>query len=285
VSNELPFFKFFPSDWLSDEKLRLCSRAARGTWQDLLCLMWKASRRGYLELGQGVPLSCDQLARVVGCKSKEIAQDLSELEAAGVFSREPETGVIYSRRLVRDAKHREVSSLGGSVTSEAKAQAVRLNGTKGGRPKLPQNNLTENLSETKPEEPKQPNPQKVRGSEGQNTDNTNTPIPPSGFVLELGPTDLEIYEAYPRKQKRADALKAIRKAVAFGHPPSLLLERSQAYFTAVQKWGTNDRTFVPHPATWFNSESFLDDPQTWLPKSNAVSYQRDSHASDHSKGF
>lgn len=292
MSNELPFFKFFPSDWLSDEKLRLCSRAARGTWQDLLCLMWKSSRRGYLELSQGVPISCDQLARVVGCKSKEISQDLCELEAAGVFSCEEETGVIYSRRLVRDSKHREISSLGGSVVSEAKAQAVRLNGTKGGRPKLTQNNLTGNLSETKAEEPKEPNPQKVRGSEGQSSDKDITLVVAApAFAGLAGIDDVPPVLTFPCAGTVAtwvlsDGLLSQIKSV---YPSLDVMAQCSLALAKVTSGAVPKKTAKGMPKFLFN---WMDRATNSAPSrggfqanGGAVPWQRDSHASDHSKGF
>lgn len=170
--DKLPFIRFYPADWLSDEKLRVCSRAARGTWMDLLCLMWKSARRGYLEDAQGRPLTSPQLARVIGCNVQQIKKDIAELEAAGVFSREHHTGVIYSRRLLREIEHVETSGRGGAATSELKATAARANGAKGGRPTKPNENPSKN--------PREPNPQKDEISDVQKI--RSDTIPPSGPV-------------------------------------------------------------------------------------------------------
>jgi hypothetical protein len=111
--SRLPFIKFFPNDWLADERLRLCCLAARGLWLDMLCLMHKRDhRRGYLEHPDGSPLSVGQLARAVGAEPGEVAPLLAELEAAGVFSRDA-AGVIHSRRIVRDELFRSECSEAG----------------------------------------------------------------------------------------------------------------------------------------------------------------------------
>ena len=102
MSARLPFLKFFPSDWLADQSLRMCGAAARGAWMDMLCVMWKAERKGYLETSQGVPVSIEQLARIIGESPDEVTRIVSELESAGVFSREDGSGVIFSRRIVKD---------------------------------------------------------------------------------------------------------------------------------------------------------------------------------------
>jgi hypothetical protein len=100
--------------------VRSCSLAARGLWTDMLCLMFESPRRGYLQQANGTPLSSSQIARMTGCDTDEAAHLLQELEDAGVFSR-TEHGVIYSRRIARDERQREVN---------------RENGKRGGNPKL-----------------------------------------------------------------------------------------------------------------------------------------------------
>jgi len=72
----------------------------------------------------------------------------------------------------------------------------------------------------------------------------------------------EIYAAYPRKEAKQDAIKAITKALAI-HPAIKLLTATKAYAAAVAAWIPDDRKYVPHPATWFNRGSYEDDPATW----------------------
>jgi DNA-binding transcriptional MocR family regulator len=69
----------------------------------------------------------------------------------------------------------------------------------------------------------------------------------------------EIYEAYPRKAKKPEAIDSIQKAMK-KNQPDFLLERVTAYAKAIH-W--QERRFIPHPATWFNSEQFNDDPEEW----------------------
>jgi hypothetical protein len=200
--NDLPFFKFYPADWMSDEKLRLCSRSARGLWLDMLCLMWKAERRGFLEMSRGNPLTPEQMARVVGCTPKEIARDLAELKGAGVYSIEDGTGVIFSRRIIREEQHRETSSKGGSTKTELKSEAARRNGANGGR----RNNPTETQPEPNrnpSEHPTKPKPQRFRGSEVQNKETSSLPAAP-------GAGDAESPVATPRPRNvLLDALATV----------------------------------------------------------------------------
>jgi hypothetical protein len=114
-----PWMKFFPSDWRSDQALRVCSLAARGLWIEMLCVMHTATPYGHL-LINGSPVSDTQLAMLAGTSSNQITALVGELELAGVFSRTSK-GVIYSRRMTRDEK---------------KAVLARKNGKAGGNPNL-----------------------------------------------------------------------------------------------------------------------------------------------------
>lgn len=90
--------------------------AARGLWHEMLCIMHECQPYGYLTIS-GAAMSPQQLARLVGEGVKDVSAWLSELEAAGVFSRDPE-GRIFSRRMVKDEHLRcvraEAGRLGGN---------------------------------------------------------------------------------------------------------------------------------------------------------------------------
>ncbi len=111
--------KFYPQDWRADERLRNCSLAARGLWMELLALMHRSERYGYLLINGKSPTD-RQLSVQVGTSQSELSLLLAELEAEAVFSRD-RNGTIYSRRMIRD---------------ERKAKTARENGKNGGNPKL-----------------------------------------------------------------------------------------------------------------------------------------------------
>ena len=111
------------------------------------------------------------------------------------------------------------------------------------------------------------------------TDNNRSAPPPVHTPEEA------IYLAYTRRQGRADALKAIAKALAAGQSAERLLERSAAFAAATALWPESDHAFIPHPATWFNRGSYDDDPETWVrhrPTNNRVGNMT---AQDHANGF
>lgn len=114
-----PWFKFYPSDWRGDAKLRMCSIAARGLWAEMLCVMHEAEPYGHM-LIEGKPVVNRQIAALAGISMAECGKLMCELESAGVYSR-TEDKIIYSRRMVRDRQ---------------KADKDRENGKGGGNPKI-----------------------------------------------------------------------------------------------------------------------------------------------------
>ena len=100
------------------------------------------------------------------------------------------------------------------------------------------------------------------------------------------PTPVEvIYAAYPRKSAKADALKAIAKAIDKSSHAAVL-QGTQAYAAAVALWPEDERQYVPHPATWFNRGSYEDDPATWIRNAAPGNNRFGSVTStDHAKGF
>jgi len=101
---KLPWLKFYPSDWLSDEALRGCTPAARGLWVDMICLMAKSKRHGYLLAGDK-PMTAEHLARAFGQSIEITSGLLIELAQAGVYSMDGDT--IFSRRMSKEERSRK----------------------------------------------------------------------------------------------------------------------------------------------------------------------------------
>lgn len=91
--NKRPWFKFYPRDWLSDEKVRSVSFRARGVYMEILCLMWK-SRTCKL------PYDLKRLSRMVGMPQDEFIKIWDELmhPTARIFS--VKKGKVQSDRLL-----------------------------------------------------------------------------------------------------------------------------------------------------------------------------------------
>lgn len=100
VPTKPPAFQWYPGDFRRDTALAACSFEARALWREMLDLMHDGTPRGHLTAG-GVPITPDELARIVGVPTPKARRWLGELEDRRVFSRTA-AGVIYSRRMVRD---------------------------------------------------------------------------------------------------------------------------------------------------------------------------------------
>lgn len=118
---------------------------------------------------------------------------------------------------------------------------------------------------------------KNRIEETTNGDSSAAPMvsEPDESSDELTPTE-EIYQAYPRKEAKGAALKAIEGAVkkitargspkpdgwnGAAWPPADPLEflRNRVESYAVACHG-KDKKYIPHPATWFNEGRYLNTP-------------------------
>lgn len=101
---------------------------------------------------------------------------------------------------------------------------------------------------------------------------TSTPKPPSKGAPARGSrqpskeeieTASEIYEAYPKKVGRKNAISAIVKAIR-AHDPREVLKATQAFSRATEQWPQSERRFIKHPQGWFNGEHFFDDQSLWV---------------------
>ena len=119
--NKMPWFKFFPNDWLSDKNLKRCSHAAKGVWMDMLCLMFDCDERGVLATA-GIAWSDDDVACAIGGDKSDTLLRIMELLDKGVAKRNA-NGAILSARVVRDERLRVARSrsgaLGGKSTYES----------------------------------------------------------------------------------------------------------------------------------------------------------------------
>lgn len=77
-----------------------------------------------------------------------------------------------------------------------------------------------------------------------------------------------IYELYPRKVGRLKALQAIMSAIKRLEASPLPLEEAvgkiaEATALFAKSTAGSRGQLTPHPSTWFNRESYLDDPKEW----------------------
>lgn len=102
----MPYFQFYPADWLTDTSLRLCSAETRGVWIDLLCFMSLANERGFL-IVNGQILDENGIRKLSGMSPKKFKKVLNELTLFGILKKD-ENGRYFSKRMVGDERLRQV---------------------------------------------------------------------------------------------------------------------------------------------------------------------------------
>lgn len=115
---KLPYITFYTGDWLKDQ-IAGCSLAAQGLWLRLMIVAHDADHYGYLAI-EGVAIPPERLARMCAATLEQYTTLLAELDSAHVPSWTPE-GVMYSRRMVKDARER-----GANAKRQAKFKASKV---------------------------------------------------------------------------------------------------------------------------------------------------------------
>ena len=125
---------------------------------------------------------------------------------------------------------------------------------------------TENNKTPLPEPLPEPVPEKKQA--------TTSTIAPLGAVATVHP-DLEIYNAYPRKEGKGAAMTEINRAVARlakGEAPHAAMTKLEAQRYLMRRvleyarspvGSQSDKTKIPHPATWFHQKRYDDDQANW----------------------
>ena len=228
--SKLPSFQFYPGDWRKDPNLSRCSKAAKGVWLDMLCLMFECEDRGVLASG-GRPWSDSDIAVAVGGDISEVLSCINELIEKGVASRN-NAGCVYSRRLVRDEEQRKNhvkrQSKYRKSAGDAKSDAEV---TRMSQPSSSSSSSSKKKTKT--------------------CASFEAPVPFEDF-----------YTLYPKKKARADALKAwesLWKSSVLEE--SLWKERVRPALVAQMAsddWLKDGGAYVPLPATWLRGRRWED---------------------------
>ncbi len=116
---KLPYFPFFPGDWLSDPKLKSCSFRAKGVWADLIAISFYLPVPGVFRT-ENERLTDENITDMLTGKTREKNLGFKELVEKKILKR-MEDKTYYCKRLY------EICRL-----SEIRRQA----GKKGGNPSL-----------------------------------------------------------------------------------------------------------------------------------------------------
>lgn len=110
--SKLPAIQFYPGDWRKDLGVQSLTYHDRGVWWEMLLLMHEGERRGMLMLN-GMAMPIESIAQLLGLDKQTATKTVGRLLTSGVASRDDETGAIYSRRMVKDEKLRQIRTESG----------------------------------------------------------------------------------------------------------------------------------------------------------------------------
>lgn len=163
--------------------------------------------------------------------------------------------------------------IGGAAKTEAKTQASRTNGNRGGRPKTQAGTQGETeaspQAETQPE-PKE-NPTERKGREGKEMEKERESVRED--VIDLLSSQAEqIVNAFPRRERIAEALVIVRKQLASGEDFAVMLAgtKAAADMLATAPSGAANK-YAPSALKFFEGKRWLDDPATLIrPAANGA---------------
>lgn len=246
-----PWLKWFPRDWRSESRLRMCSLSARGLWIELIGYMHEAEPYGHL-LIDGKRPTLEEIACLVGRPVKEVEKAFGELVGKHVC--ECIDGTVISRRMVRD---------------KAKFEQDVANGKGGGNPQLRE---ADNGGVNPPDKAHIPEAR----SQNPERKYLGASRPPND--------DFErFWKAYPGRGKsrnpKAPAAKKFQQLQASGVPIEAIIGGAQRYADAMRDTKKIGTEYVAQAVTWLNQSGWEDYPS---PMQQAIAafgyYARDGSA-------
>jgi hypothetical protein len=240
---KLPGFMFYPGDWQKDPSLRRCSKAAKGVWMDMLCLLFECPDRGVFVDAGGRPWGDEEIAAAIGGDIASNLECIAELLAKGVAQRNAR-GAIFSRRLVRDEQERQAAKERKRRQRSGVSSAVHHSGRE---PQI----------ETQP---------------GLFSNNDVFGSEVIELIAHLHPANEHL------KDKPAPHLQrvAIADAIARDGQEAVLVG-TRHLATAVAQWDPADLRFVPNPVKFYQEAGYLKRPEVWQRTGKRVQSEKCAH--------
>lgn len=244
MGRKLTYIQFYPNDWLGDLELQGCSASTQGIWINLICLMHRSNRYGYLVIKGRAP-STKEIANLLRKRKGMVDKAIKELLEAEVC-RITSDGILYSQRMIEDEEKRRVKSMAGS-----KGAAVRYG--RSGDPAI-----ADPITPPMPQNPIIP--------ESQN------PIPPRSQKRSTGPRKATLEErfdsfwsVYPRKVGKKAALREWIRITPSVDLTKTMIEAVEKW-KASKDWTKDDGQYIPHPRTWLHQGRWDDEPTERIRK-------------------
>lgn len=131
-----PYLPLYVQDYLTDEKLSLCSWSSQGVYIKLLCLLHKSDPYGVILLKQNEKQNIDtalnfakKISKLLPIESESLYNALTELIDEGCLIVEDDK--LYQKRMVRDnlisIKRAESGKIGGNRTQKNAKAKIEAN--------------------------------------------------------------------------------------------------------------------------------------------------------------
>lgn len=251
MSDKLPAFQFYTGDWRKDPNLSRCTKAEKGVWIDMLCLMHECEDRGILISGN-VPWTDNDISVAIGGDISENLACISGLLRKGVLHRSEKTGALFCKRMIRDEQKRKLCSEagkrgGGNPTFKGQTKGV----TKGRHKGISKQNANPSSS----------------SSSSSFSSKKNTPPTPSRGSGGVSERFEEFWKAYPKKRSRGLAEKSWAKIKPSEQLHNAIMQSLERAKTS-EDWTKDNGKFIPHPASWLTAKGWEDEYETAQPPPN-----------------
>jgi len=237
---KLPAFMFYPGDWQKDPCLRRCSKAAKGVWMDMLCLLFECPVRGVFVDASGKPWSDAEIAEAIGGDIGANLGYIAELVSKGVAQRDTR-GAIFSRRMVRDEQIRRSATERKRKERASHTHVTPMSVNEGEGEIERQSKLFVEVKESEQE--------------------TRTIDDLSSVVNQIG----HLYPAsshlkgrpLPQAQQHAIAEAVARDGVGS------VFAGTRSFADKVANWPPAELRFIPNPVKFYSEGQYLKKPEFW----------------------
>lgn len=249
--------QFFPADYLRDTEI--LSLSAQGGWMRMLCSMWHPSRRGVLSL------RLQAMARLLHASEQTTKSIIDEIGDCGVAVVEwGESGMvtITCRRIVRDWQTLADERAEISAKRSASAKAMWEKRKASAEQEQSKCNASAEQMQCIPDTRSQSSKRERAGA--------SAPAPAD----DLAEQAKTIVEAYPRREKTAEALSVVLGALRTGESYAAMLAGTRACAAVIRTMpSAHLNRYVPGALAFFVSRRWADDPETLRRQGNQATGQ------------
>lgn len=245
---KLPAILLYDGDWLKDS-VSGCSLGAQGLWLRMMFIGHNSERYGYL-CQNGLPIPSESIARRCGCTPEQYTSLLAELDAAGVPSRTPE-GIIFSRRMVRDAQEREQARKRKEKERKEKKESRECHAYV--TPLSEYVNEDENVSRKKTSKQRE-----------------NPPFDSDVTIQKIAQLHPKFAKPFETERAIVEQLDRLGDELGVRNALDYLLSQTKKYREHWEKWPDEDKKHSPESPRWYSSGCYREPEKAWAAKAAVI---------------